>query len=84
MDLMMPHVTGWELVRWLSDHPERRPDSVIIVSAADREALRDLDPSVVNAIFFKPFDVVQLGAYVRNAAEQYGRDRRRARTLRSI
>jgi CheY-like chemotaxis protein len=83
MDLMMPHVTGWDLVRWMSAHPDRRPCSVVVVSAADRDALRELDPSVVNAIIFKPFDVLQLGAYVRNAAA-HGHDRRRARPLRTI
>jgi CheY-like chemotaxis protein len=84
MDLMMPYVNGWDLVRWLGAHPERRPGSVIVVSAADRDALRELDPGIVNAIIFKPFDVVQLGTYVKNAAQRNGRDRRRARSLRSI
>lgn len=84
LDLMMPHVDGWGLVRWLSAHPDRKPASVIVVSAADRDALRDLDPSIVNAIIFKPFDVQLLGAYVRSAAEQHGRDRRRARRVRSV
>jgi CheY-like chemotaxis protein len=83
LDLMMPRMNGWELLRWLSAHPERCPGSVIVVSAADREALRELDPSVVNAIFFKPFDVMQLGTYVRGAAT-LGRDRRHARTVKSI
>jgi CheY-like chemotaxis protein len=83
LDLMMPRVNGWELVGWLAEHPERRPGSVIVVSAAHRDALRNLDPAVVNAIIFKPFDVMQLGAYVRNAACQ-GRDRRHGRTVRSI
>jgi CheY-like chemotaxis protein len=83
LDLMMPRVNGWELVRWLGQHPDRRPGSVIVVSAADRDALHNLDPAVVNAIIFKPFDVMQLGAYVRSAACQ-GRDRRHARTLKSI
>ncbi len=83
-DLMMPNVNGWELVRWLREHPEQRPSSVIVVSASDREALRDLDPHIVNAIFFKPFDVLQLGAYVRNAACHAGDDRRRARRVPSL
>lgn len=83
-DLMMPGFNGWDLLRWLRDHPERRPASVIVVSAADREMLRDLDPAVVNAIFFKPFDVLQLGAYVKNVAQRGGRDRRRARTLQTV
>lgn len=84
MDLMMPHVTGWDLVRWLADHPDRKPRSVIVVSAADRDALRDLDPTIVNAIFFKPFDVVQLGTYVRSAACVGRPDRRRARPVKTI
>ena len=84
MDLMMPNLNGWEVVKWLGTHPDRKPASVIVVSAADREALRDLDPTVVNAIFFKPFDVVQLGAYVRNTAQRAGSDRRRARAVRSV
>ena len=84
MDLMMPRVTGWDLIQWLGSHPERRPGSVVVVSAADREAIQGLDPSIVNAIIFKPFDVLQLGAYVRNAACAGKPDRRRARPLRTI
>lgn len=83
-DLMMPRVTGWDVVRWLQAHPEHRPGSVVVVSAAEREALRDLDPTIVNAIVFKPFDVLQLGAYIRNAACVGKPDRRRARPLRTI
>jgi CheY-like chemotaxis protein len=82
MDLMMPRVTGWDVLRWLGEHPEHRPASVIVVSAAGRDVLRELDSSIVNAIIFKPFDVLQVGAYVRNAAEHAGGDRRRARTVR--
>ncbi|HEX7151684.1 MAG TPA: response regulator [Thermoanaerobaculia bacterium] len=84
MDLMMPVVNGWEVVRWLSAHPEQRPASVIVVSAADREALRELDPTVVNAIVFKPFDVMQLGAYVKSAAQQGQHDRRHARVVKTV
>ncbi len=83
MDLMMPRLNGWDLIRWLGAHGDCRPKSVIVMSAADRDALRDLDPSVVNAIFFKPFDVLQLGAYVRSAACADG-DRRQARRVRTV
>ena len=84
LDLMMPNVDGWQVVRWLAEHPERCPASVIVTSAAERNALRDLDPTVVNAILFKPFDVLQLGAYVKSAAQRGARDRRRARPVRTI
>ena len=66
-DLMMPRVDGWHVLRWLEEHPERRPRSVIVVSATDRDVLRELDPRTVNAIIFKPFDVLQVGAYVKSA-----------------
>jgi DNA-binding response OmpR family regulator len=82
LDLMMPRVNGWELLRWLASHPDRKPPSVIVVSASDRDALRELDPGIVNAIIFKPFDVLQLGAYVRNAVDHNGSDQRRARVHR--
>jgi CheY-like chemotaxis protein len=81
MDLMMPGVNGWDVVSWLGDHPEHRPPSVIVVSAAGRDVLREVDPTIVNAIIFKPFDVLQLGAYVKNAAEHNEADRRRARPV---
>jgi CheY-like chemotaxis protein len=83
-DLMMPKVNGWQVVGWLAEHPEFRPGSLIVVSATDREALRDLDPTVVNAIFFKPFDVLQLGAYVKYATQQDHGDRRHGRLVRSV
>lgn len=84
LDLMMPNVDGWGLVEWLREHPDRRPCSVIVMSAADREALRNLDPSIVNAIFFKPFDVVVLGTYVRGACQRAGGDRRHARVVETV
>lgn len=84
MDLMMPRLNGWELIRWLGNHSDCRPKSVIVMSASERDALRDLDPSVVNAIFFKPFDVLQLGAYVRSAAGYADSDRRQARRVRTV
>lgn len=81
LDLMMPKVSGWDLIDWLGQHPEHRPSSVIVVSAADRALLQNLDPTVVNAIIFKPFDVTQLAAYVRAAADRDDRDRRHLRVV---
>src|SRR5215212_3978936 len=47
LDLMMPGVTGWEVIAWLAEHPERKPKTVIVVSATDRALLKDIDPAVV-------------------------------------
>lgn len=81
LDLMMPAVTGWEVIAWLAEHRDRKPNTVIVVSAADREMFRDLDPTVVNAVIFKPFDVVQLSAYVKASCDLMHRDRRRSRPI---
>jgi CheY-like chemotaxis protein len=81
LDLMMPAVTGWEVIAWLAAHPEKKPKTVIVVSATDRALLQDVDPTVVNAVIFKPFDVLQLSAYVKASCELSHQDRRRSRIV---
>lgn len=81
-DLMMPKMSGWEVVKWLKSHPKERPNSVIITTAADRGVLRDLDPNVVNAIFVKPFNPPDLAAYVNACCRRRAPDRRRSRVVR--
>jgi CheY-like chemotaxis protein len=81
LDLMMPRKNGWEVIEWLRSNRAHVPHSVIVVSAADRAVLQQLDPSVVNAIIFKPFDVFQLGAYVQAACAFAREDRRRRRIV---
>ncbi|GAC1432228.1 MAG: hypothetical protein NVSMB68_04670 [Thermoanaerobaculia bacterium] len=81
LDLMMPAVTGWEVIEWLAAHPDRKPKTVIVVSATDRSLLQDLNATVVNAVIFKPFNVVQLAAYVKASCELQHEDRRRSRIV---
>ncbi|HET7712956.1 MAG TPA: response regulator [Thermoanaerobaculia bacterium] len=81
LDLMMPAVSGWDVIAWMSSHPDRKPNTVIVVSAVDREMLKKLDPTVVNAIFFKPFDVFHLASYVKTACNLHHRDRRKRRLI---
>ena len=81
LDLMMPTLSGWDVITWLAGDRARLPRSVIVVSAADREVLQKLDPSVVNALIFKPFDVFQLGAYVKAVCDLETADRRQRRLV---
>jgi CheY-like chemotaxis protein len=81
LDLMMPTMSGWDVIAWLAKHPDRKPRSVIVVSAATRAILQELDPAVVNAIIFKPFDVLQLSAYVQAACTLPVPDRRKTRAI---
>lgn len=84
LDLMMPKMSGWDVLAWLSEHPAFVPSSVIVASAASRKILQELDPRLVNAILFKPFDVFQLSAYVRAACRLGHPDRRHRRVIAEV
>jgi len=84
LDLMMPKMSGWDVLSWLDQNQKCLPGSVIVASAASREILRELDPRVVNAIIFKPFDVFQMTAYVGAACQLPARDRRKKRMVPEI
>ncbi len=64
LDLMMPRVSGWDVIAWLRDNNDAKPRTVIVVSASNREVMDELDPTVVNAIIFKPFNIDELTGYV--------------------
>jgi two-component system, response regulator, stage 0 sporulation protein F len=56
LDLMMPRVSGFDVIAFLRDHnPERK--CVIVLSAAPLEMIEDLDSTIVYARFRKPFDM---------------------------
>ena len=84
LDLMMPKMSGWEVIQWLKEHPEHRPPSVLVVTAADRGVFRELDPELVNAILIKPFDIHVLGSYIAACCRRKGRDRRRKRVVTPV
>ena len=35
LDLMMPAVSGWDVIAWLAAHRERKPNTVIVVTAVE-------------------------------------------------
>ena len=80
LDLMMPDVSGWDVIAWLKQHPDRRPASVTVISAGDANVFQKVDGTVVNAVFIKPFDISVLGAYV-SATVRQPLDRRKARLI---
>ena len=82
LDLMMPRVSGWDVIDWLKEHPSSRPRTLIVVTAADRNVFAELDPDIVNAIIVKPFDTYEVAGYVRRCCDaSVERDRRRKRLL---
>lgn len=82
LDLMMPHVNGWQVMEWLKQHPDSRPRTLIVVTAFDQKVFAALDPQLVNAIIIKPFDTHVLGGYVqRSCALALNKDRRHKRVV---
>src|SRR4051794_7754460 len=52
MDLMMPGMTGWELVSAVRSDPLLRNNPIVVTTAVPEEA-----PSGIDAILQKPFDL---------------------------
>ncbi|MCU1349677.1 MAG: DNA-binding response regulator [Acidobacteria bacterium] len=71
LDLMMPRVSGWDVIRWMSDHRDQKPRILVVLTAANRKILDELDPEIVNTILFKPFDIHELAAYVKACCEGF-------------
>lgn len=78
VDLMMPVMSGYDVLDYIKQHP-RRPGTVLVMTAAADTDLRRLDGNVVTTVVRKPFDIQQLAILIRDAAVRSGeeaRDRR--------
>jgi len=68
LDLMMPNIDGFGLIRHLRERGGRRP-AIIVVSAGDSATFRQLDGALVHSILRKPFDIDVLADLVDAAAK---------------
>ena len=68
LDLMMPNVDGYGLIQHLKARQGAKP-AVIVVSAGDSAALRQLDGALVHSILRKPFDIDVLGDLITAAVK---------------
>lgn len=60
LDLMLPRMNGFELLREIkSSLPELLP-RVVVVTAASEQTLRDFDSSGIRSLLRKPFDIDEL------------------------
>ncbi len=67
VDLMMPNIDGFGLIDYLKKRTHERP-AVIVISAGDPGAFRQLDGAMVHSIVRKPFDIDVLGDLITAAA----------------
>jgi DNA-binding response OmpR family regulator len=57
LDLMMPKVSGLDLVRLMAGGLLPRPPFVFVISAASEQLIEQLDSNVVQGVLRKPFDI---------------------------
>ena len=62
LDLMMPAVSGHDVIAFLGD--AKRPERVIVCTAAGPRTSAGIDMRVVKAIVRKPFDIDELTSTV--------------------
>lgn len=60
LDLMLPGQNGFDVLHYIRAERPRLLPRVIVVTAASRRTLGDVDTSGVRALVQKPFDVYQL------------------------
>lgn len=57
LDLMMPKMSGIDLVEAMRQGSVPRPAFVFVVTAASEDLVERLDPTVVQGVLRKPFDI---------------------------
>jgi CheY-like chemotaxis protein len=60
IDLMLPHVSGWDLLTYLQTDPELRHTPTIVVTGVPKDQVR----VVADAVFSKPLDYPELTAKI--------------------
>ena len=65
LDLMMPRIDGFGVVKHLKDNPPSHKPVILVISAYADQRFREVDPNIVAGVLRKPFEVADLGGLVR-------------------
>jgi two-component system, sensor histidine kinase and response regulator len=57
LDLMLPGVFGFDVLRFLQAERPSMMQRTVVTTAADEDTLRDFDPTGVQAMLQKPFEI---------------------------
>ena len=68
LDIMLSGSSGLYVLDALRDVPQFDRPRVVIITAARGSILTNIDRNVVDAVFFKPLEMVSLSAYVKSLA----------------
>src|SRR5688500_13878204 len=69
IDLMLPHVSGWELLTYLQRDPELRHTPTIVITGIPKAQVQ----VVADAVFSKPFDFSELTTKIDHLVTHGGR-----------
>jgi diguanylate cyclase (GGDEF)-like protein len=56
LDLMMPRVSGWEVLEYVNENMPALSSNVLVVTAAGSRLVGRIDPALYGAVLEKPFD----------------------------
>jgi CheY-like chemotaxis protein len=73
LDLLMPTTDGFGVLDGIHAPGFPSPPVVLVVTAADRRTIEQLDPRRIHGIVRKPFDPVELASVVAACMEVRGR-----------
>lgn len=60
LDLMMPRVSGWDVLEWLDENGSLGSLPVVVLTAVGAEKVDALSRYDINAIIAKPFEIASL------------------------
>jgi CheY-like chemotaxis protein len=65
LDLMMPRVSGFDVIDYLKQHPPAIKPVVLVITAYSDQTFKQVDPSIVAGVLRKPFEIAELGEILR-------------------
>ena len=69
LDLFMPVVDGFQVLRALGADEMQSPPVVLVVTGADRQSIERLNTNQIHGVVRKPFDPEELASLVKACAE---------------
>ena len=74
LDLMMPRVSGFDVIEYLKQNPPDPKPVVLVISAYADQRFRGVDAAIVAGVLRKPFEVAELGGIVSLCVSAFDRE----------